>query len=76
VQAFRSAADAEALTAADRAWLKSLAEAGAVRLAQAEAARDERNRLVAIVGGAAGLILGLLALALLLRFALGRRKAA
>jgi hypothetical protein len=73
VQAFRAAADAEALTAADRAWLKSLAEAGAVRLAQAEAARDERNRLVAIVASG---IAGLLAAVVVVRFLLGRRKAA
>jgi hypothetical protein len=73
VQAFRSAAAAEALAAADRAWLKSLAEAGAVRLAQAEAARDERNRLVAIVVSG---VAGLLAAVVVVRFLLGRRKAA
>jgi hypothetical protein len=72
VQAFRTAADAEGLSATDRAWVKSLAEAGAVRLAQAEAARDERNRLVAIVGGAAAL----LAVVVAVQFLLGRRKAA
>lgn len=72
VQSFRAAADAEALTGADRAWVRSLAEAQAVRLAQAEAARDERNRLVAIVGG----IAGLLAVVVVAQFLLGRRKAA
>jgi hypothetical protein len=72
VRSFRAAADAEALTGADRAWVRSLAEAQAVRLAQAEAARDERNRLVAIVGG----IAGLLAVVVVAQFLLGRRKAA
>lgn len=72
VQAFRTAADAEVLKPSDRAWVKSLADAQAVRLAQAEAARDERNRLVAIVGGAAAL----LAVVVVVQFVLGRRKAA
>ena len=72
VQAYRAAAEAEGLTALDKAWVSGLANAQAVRLAQAEAARDERNRLLAIAGGVAAL----LAIAVVVQFVLGRRKAA
>jgi hypothetical protein len=60
------------MTALDKAWVSGLASAQAVRLAQAEAARDERNRLLAIAGGVAAL----LAIVVVVQFVLGRRKAA
>ncbi|MFM8731075.1 MAG: hypothetical protein ACKOGJ_00915, partial [Phycisphaerales bacterium] len=76
VAAFLAAANSEALTAADRAWVSSLANAQAARLAQAEAARDERNRVVAIVGGAGALLSVLLAAVVVVQIVAGRRKAA
>jgi SWI/SNF-related matrix-associated actin-dependent regulator 1 of chromatin subfamily A len=72
VEAYRAAAQAEGMTALDKAWVSGLASAQAVRLAQAEAARDERNRLLAIAGGVAAL----LAIVVVVQFVLGRRKAA
>ena len=72
VEAYRAAAQAEGMTALDKAWVSGLANAQAVRLAQAEAARDERNRLLAIAGGVAAL----LGIVVVVQFVLGRRKAA
>jgi SWI/SNF-related matrix-associated actin-dependent regulator 1 of chromatin subfamily A len=72
VEAYRAAAQAEGMTALDKAWVSGLASAQAVRLAQAEAARDERNRLLAIAGGVAAL----LAIVVVVQFVRGRRKAA
>jgi len=72
VEAYRAAAEADGMTALDKAWVSGLANSQAVRLAQAEAARDERNRLLAIAGGVAML----LAIVVVVQFVLGRRKAA
>ncbi|MFM9145677.1 MAG: hypothetical protein ACKORL_10045, partial [Phycisphaerales bacterium] len=72
VKAYRAAAQADGMTALDKAWVSGLATAQAARLAQAEAARDERNRLLAIAGGVAML----LAVVVVVQFVLGRRKAA
>jgi hypothetical protein len=73
VEAYRAAAESDGMTALDKAWVSGLANAQAARLAQAEAARDERNRLVAIVASG---IAGFLTAVVVVRFLLGRRKAA